>query len=105
MDVPAFDRAQRPVIVAPSMRSLNGTVTGCVRLPLHIDWTPANTYELGALRRVVTMYQTVLQEAKSDSDLAVLNGQKLREVWGRLRLPANVREAWERAFPELAELR
>lgn len=99
----ALDRSNiQPVIVAPSLAELNGPVEGTVELPVHVDWTPANKYDLATPKRVQTMYRTVLQQARVVNDLQYLNAAVLRRVWAGLRLSRPVRRAWEEAFPELA---
>lgn len=103
MSTAVLDRnAVHPVIVAPSLSTLDGPATGTVELPIHVDWTPTNKYDLAVPRRVQTMYRTVLQEARGVNDLHYLNADVLRSIWSRLRLPARIRGAWEEAFPELA---
>jgi hypothetical protein len=48
------------------------------------------------------MYERVIREATQVDDLrSYINQEVLRQVWGRLFLPARVRRSWEDRFPEL----
>jgi len=48
------------------------------------------------------MYGRVIREATRVEDLrSYLNEEVLRQVWGRLFLPVNVRRSWEDRFPDL----
>ena len=96
----------KPVFVPDSLDDLCGPTAGRVTLPLHIDWTPSNTYDLGDEARVCTMYATVLREAKSEDDLSrFLDRELLVRAWSSLRLPDFIRESWERRFPQLGQCR
>jgi len=96
----------KPVFVPDSLDDLRGPTAGSVTLPLHIDWTPSNTYDLGDEARVCTMYATVLREAKSEDDLSrSLDRGLLVRAWSSLRLPDFIRESWERRFPQLGQCR
>jgi len=55
----------KPVFVPDSLDDLRGPTAGRVTLPLHIDWTPSNTYDLSDAVNTCTMYATVLREAKA----------------------------------------
>lgn len=92
----------KPVFVADSLDDLRGPTAGSVTLPLRLDWTPSNTYDLSDEARTCTMYATVLREAKSEDDLArFLERDLLVRMWASLRLPVFIRESWERRFPQL----
>ncbi len=96
----------KPVFVPDSLNDLRGPTAGSVTLPLHLDWTPSNTYDLGDEARVCTMYATVLREAKSEDDLSrSLDRELLVRAWSSLRLPDFIRESWERRFPQLGQCR
>lgn len=92
---------EKTYFVPDTLDALTGPVSGMVTLSPMLDWTPSPTYDLSSERRVLTMYATVLREAASEEDLAVLNAGVLRAVWPRLNLPDRVRRGWESAFMEL----
>jgi len=94
----------KPVFVSDSLDDLRGPTAGSVALPLHLDWTPSNTYDLSDEARTCTMYATVLREAKSEDDLSrFLNRELLVCAWPSLRSPVFIREIWERRFPQLRQ--
>lgn len=106
-DLLAAEHARQAMLPAraavESLDELRGPRHGIVELPLHLDWSTTNSYDLTDTMRTRTMYSTVLREAKDPEDLrALLNADVLRRSWGDLRLPAAVRAAWESAHPELA---
>lgn len=81
---------------------LTGPTSGCVELPLRIDWGPRRSYDMArdADRRAV--YEVVLQEGLNAGDVErYVNGTALVEVWPRLRLPRRVRQRWEDRFSQL----
>jgi len=94
----------KPVFVPDSLDDLCGPTAGRVTLPLHIDWTPSNTYDLSDAVNTCTMYATVLREAKAEDDLSrFLDRELLVRAWSSLRLPDFIRESWERRFPQLLD--
>jgi hypothetical protein len=98
-------RYRRPYAVAESLDLLHGPATGTVHLPAHLDWSGRAEYDLDAPGRVVDLYRAVLIEAASPQDLHdYLDAAMLRRLWALLWLPAQLRNAWERKFPVLAEI-
>jgi hypothetical protein len=93
----------RPVVLPFSLSELTGPTGGMVELPLHVDWTPTNRYDLSVPQRMLTMYRTVLLEARGASDLHYLNSDTLQSCWAELRLPVRISKAWEAQFPELTD--
>ena len=92
-----------PIVVPSSLSDLRGPIKGTVTLLIHLDWSPARTYDLADPRRVRTLYRTVIREATFPTDLSNwLNSDTLFAVWPDLVLPDRVRQAWEEVFPELA---
>lgn len=92
----------RPVYVVDDLADLHGPTTGTATLPIHIDWTPASSYDLTDPTRVRSMYAVVLREAGSEAEVAEwLDGETLLEHWAALNIPAFVRESWETAHPVL----
>ena len=93
----------RPTFVPDRLEELRGPARGSVTLPVTLDWTPANRYDMSSPREVKRLYQTVLSEALSEADVtAYVDATLLKNVWSSLRLPRRVRVAWENAHPELA---
>ncbi|MCL2467428.1 MAG: hypothetical protein FWF02_14835 [Micrococcales bacterium] len=93
----------RPTFVVDRLDDLSGPTQGVVTLPLVLDWTPANTYDLSCEPRVRRLYETVLSEALSEDDVQTyVDKTTLVRLWRRLRLPPRVRVAWESVHPELA---
>lgn len=91
-----------PVILPVSLDDLCGPTEGVLTLPIHLDWSPSRTYNLADLKRVRTLYCTVLREASGTDDLMTwVNKDQLLVVWSDLVLPDRIRHAWESAFPEL----
>lgn len=93
----AFAR-YRPVVVAESLDDLRGPTTGVVTLPLNLDWGPNPRYDLAAPGRLEDLYSVVLTEAMEVDDLAFVNGDMLRAVWGELNLATRIRDRWEARF-------
>jgi hypothetical protein len=76
-------------------------VAAC-RLPLRLDWSERTEFHLDDLAERNVMYERVIREATRDDDLrSYINEKVLRQVWGRLFLPARVRRSWEDRFPDL----
>jgi hypothetical protein len=96
---------RRPYALPERLDLLRGPSSGTVRLPSHLDWSGSAVYDLDAPGRIVDLYRAVLIEAASPQDLyAYLDERVLRRLWALLWLPAQLREAWERQFPVLAEI-
>lgn len=94
----------KPFFVSESIAQLTGPSVGSVELPLSIDWTPSNTFDLSNPMRVRTMYAKVLMEAPDEQSISkFVNGNLLIREWTRLRLPSYVRSAWEQKHPELRQ--
>jgi hypothetical protein len=92
----------RPTFVVDALDDLLGPDAGIVELPLVLDWTPANRYDLSSPTRMRRLYETVLSEAISEEDVAAhINKESLLRLWPDLRIPPRVRAAWEQAHPEL----
>ncbi|MGH3564224.1 MAG: hypothetical protein ACRDTN_21220 [Mycobacterium sp.] len=93
----------RPAYVVDDLSELRGPISGTVTLPVHVDWTPARSYDMASPRRVQTMYETVLRSASSEGDLvAYLDRDLLVNIWCSLRLPDYIRSAWESRHSELS---
>jgi hypothetical protein len=92
----------RPYLLPATLAELVGSVTGVVRLPSRLDWSERTEFHLDDPAERNVMYERVIREATRVDDLrSYLNEEVLRQVWGRLFLPASVRRSWEDRFPEL----
>lgn len=102
---PSSASYRRPYAVPERLDLLRGPSTGTVRLPSYLDWSGNAVYDLDAPGRVVDLYRAVLIEAATPQDLyGYLDENVLRRLWALLRLPAELRRAWEQKFPVLAEI-
>jgi len=94
---------QRHYLVAGSLTDLRGPTDGLVALDRWLDWSGDNAYDLDDAGDRQLMYQTVLNQATTTTDLSRwLNADILRQLWPSLWLPAPVRALWQARFPELA---
>ncbi len=95
----------KPVVLPDDLRLLTGATRGVVQLPVHLDWSGRADYDLDRPGRIVDLYRTVINEAADPTDLhTYLEEATLKRLWSYIWLPARTRQAWERRFPELAEL-
>lgn len=106
--IPSGDRQLRYVDVRPyavpgALEQLTGPVHGEVRLPKALAWGPRRTFDLTDPDSRRLLYEVVVQEANSVSELGeYLERELLIELWPRLMLPPECRRVWEDRFPELA---
>ena len=92
----------RPVIVVDDLAHLRGPSLGTITLPVALDWTPRDGYDLSRPAAVRSLYQVVLREARTEADIETyLNADVLASVWESLTLPAVVRQFWEETHPSL----
>lgn len=92
----------RPVYVIDDLADLHGPTSDLVTLPIHIDWTPASTYDLSNPTRLRSMYAVVLRGAGSEAEVAEwLDPRLLLQHWAELNLPTFVRDTWEAVHPTL----
>ncbi|MFG3678959.1 hypothetical protein ACGF5H_02485 [Micromonospora chalcea] len=97
---------RKPYLVAETLAQLQGPTDGTVTLPRHLDWSGHAEYDLNRPARLASMYKVVLTEASTAEDLnAWLDANLLQRLWPTLRLPRQLRQRWEEAFPELAATR
>ncbi|MGI5147927.1 hypothetical protein ACQEVC_16375 [Plantactinospora sp. CA-294935] len=93
---------QRHFVVATNLTDLRGPVGSVVTLDRSLDWSGDRTYDLDDPGDLQLMYQTVLNQANSVTDLCRwLDGPTLRRLWPSLWLPARLRALWQARFPEL----
>jgi hypothetical protein len=103
-NAPVLDRtASRPVVVVDDLTRLRGPSTGVVTLPITLNWTPRTRYDLASEAAQRSLYQVVLQEARTEDEIETyLTVDLLRRLWPSLTLPRAVREFWEAQHPILA---
>ncbi|MET7393144.1 hypothetical protein ABZS66_06570 [Dactylosporangium sp. NPDC005572] len=94
---------QRPYVVVDDLAELHGPTSGEARLDRRLNWSGRAVYDLDNPRRLASMYETVLREATRVEQLQTwLDGPALVRLWSSLVLPPQVRQLWERRFPQLA---
>lgn len=94
---------QRHYVVPASLADLRGPTTGVITLDQRLDWSGEGRYDLDDPGDLQVMYQTVLNQAGTVSELARwLNEQILRQMWQELWLPGRLRALWQARFPELS---
>jgi hypothetical protein len=92
----------RPYVLPGSLGELAGPLAGVIQLPLRLDWSERTEFHLDDPAERNVMYERVIREATQANDLrSYINGEVLRQVWGRLFLPPRVRRSWEDRFPDL----
>ncbi|MYV97247.1 hypothetical protein [Streptomyces sp. SID3343] len=92
----------RPYTVPDAFAELAGPAEGVVTLPVSLDWTPKQSYDLADDVDVRLLYETVLREAMHTGELGrYVNGDLLARIWPRLWLPLRLRVMWESKFPDL----
>lgn len=103
--MPGEARPGRLAVVVRDLAELRGPATGVVELPQRLFWQAGRRFDLDRPAHRALMYETVLREAVTADELRTwLNRAVLTRVWPELFLPAGVRLAWERRFPELGRL-
>lgn len=102
--VPGGGYALRGVVVVEDLGRLHGPLQGVVRLPLRIDASARDVYDLADEHRRQLLYCIVLEEAGREEDLEEwLDREELVRMWPDLYLPRVVRGAWEQRHPALRE--
>jgi hypothetical protein len=92
----------RPAYVVEDIKDLTAQPTGIVTLPLSLNWTPENSYDVSDTWQKQKFYEVILSEAHSENDIKdYINGEELTELWEHLRIPTRVRYAWESVHPRL----
>jgi hypothetical protein len=94
---------QRSYAVPESLADLRGPTSSEVALDRWLDWSGDSTYDLDDPGDLQVMYQTVLNQAATATDLGRwLDGDTLRRLWPSLWLPSRLRALWQARFPDLA---
>lgn len=103
--IPRHGRTGRAVLVVDDLAELAGPTSGVVELPLRLFWAPGRTFDLGDPAELAWLYATVLREATRWEDLRTwLDAGILARLWPDLRLPRQVRAAWQDRHPQLSAL-
>jgi hypothetical protein len=97
--------ALRAVVVPASLADLRGPAAGLIELPQRLFWSGIDrVFDLSDRDRLLEMYESVLDAARSQEDLAeYLDGETVATVWPHLALSPRVRRAWESAHPRLPQ--
>jgi hypothetical protein len=98
--------ASRPVAIPSGFDTSNDAkAQGEVQLPIHIWWSePKRAFDLRSPRDRIRMYELVLSEGDEDDVRFYVRFDDLRTLWRQLFLPRHVREAWQRAYPQLRSI-
>lgn len=96
----------KPYAVPESLDELVGPAAGVVELPLSIYWAPgARRADVGTLGGAWKAYVAALSEGQLEDIVALVNADRLQQMWGELVLPRRVVALWESRFPELNQER
>jgi hypothetical protein len=88
-------RLYRPFVVPGSLAELGGpTVSGRVRLPLHLDWSSGREYDLDDPADRARVYEIVLREGTLDDLRTYIDPTRLADALPRMFLPSVIAEAW-----------
>jgi len=98
-----FMRDVKPYFAPETFQQLRGPAGGQLELPNHVHWGPERIVDLDTDGGILKAYEAVLQEGSIDDQVAILNGDRLLELWPELVVPVRVRVLWESRFPQLRE--
>ena len=91
----ATSRAELRFVVPGSLAELDGpTVSGRVRLPLHLDWSSGREYDLEYPADRARVYEIVLREGTLDDLRTFVDPLRLSDTLQRMFLPIAIAEAW-----------
>lgn len=94
--------ALRGPVVAESLADLHGPAEGLVELPQRLCWAPERVFDLADEDQTLAMYDEVLENARSEADLAeYLDGETLARLWPDIDPGPRVQRAWEARHPLL----
>mgnify|MGYP001015265993 CR=1 FL=1 len=101
-----FFRDVKPYDSPDRLDALKGPASGVVHLPHTVLWAPGDgRVDLDEEGGIGLVYRVMLAEGTAAEQAAIVNRDRLVEVWSDLLLPRRVRDLWENRFPELrAEL-
>ena len=88
-------RPVRPFVVPASLAELDGpTVSGRIRLPLHLDWSSDREYDLDDPADRARVYEIVVREGTLDDLRTFVDPLCLTDTLQRMFLPTAIAEAW-----------
>lgn len=88
-------RPVRPFVVPGSLAELDGpTVSGRVRLPLHLDWSSERECDLDDPVDRARVYEIVLREGTLDDLRTFVDPLRLADALQLMFLPGDIAEAW-----------
>ena len=94
---------RRPYAAPISLTELMGPARDQVELPLRLAWSGRRKYNLDDPSDLAVLYERVIVEATSVTDLAsLLNQEVLVRICNDLYLPFQVRSQWESRFRTLS---
>ncbi|RRD06306.1 transcriptional regulator [Arachnia propionica] len=94
----------KPYAVPKSLADLRGPRNGLVELRHSVLWAPGSRHiDLEEPGGVGLAYRAVISEGTVADQIAVLNKERLIEVWSVLLLPRRAKDLWEERFPELCQ--
>jgi hypothetical protein len=94
---------RRPYAVPDRLADLTGPASGHIILPPELGWTGRTDYDLDDPADAAVLYERILVDAVRSKDVTrLLNAGRLRLMWSRLFLPAQVRRLWETRFSDLS---
>ena len=97
-----YFRDVKPYEVPESLDDLRGPDGGTVELRHSVLWAPGSgRVDLDEPGGLGLAYRAVLSEGTVADQIAVLNRDRLIEVWNDLLLPRRARRLWEDRFSEL----
>ena len=85
------------------LNRLKGPTNGVVKdLPLRLNWTPRQQWDVADPRALQTLYSKLLTSVATQDELATLiNGELLQKFWYEIRIPYGIRTKWEFENPSL----
>lgn len=87
----------RPFVLPARLEELEGpTVSGRVRLPMHLDWSTRREFDLADPVDRRRVYELVLREGDLEDLRRYVDPRDLAELFDTLVLPEPIRAAWER---------
>lgn len=93
----------KPYAVPDSLDELHGPASGWVELSHSLYWAPGSRrFNLDDESGVKRVYVSALAEGTLADVQALVNADRLVEIWEDLFLPTRVRDLWEDRFPGLA---
>ncbi|MBK4120915.1 transcriptional regulator [Kocuria rhizophila] len=96
----------KPYAVPDSLDELHGPSSGWVELSHSLYWAPGpRRFNLDDDYGIWRVYVSALAEGTLADVQALVNTNRLMEIWNELVLPTRVRDLWEAQFPELAAKR